>query len=337
MDAVAAIAVIPMTDFTLQYHITDYCTQHCSHCYLEDFNSTHVSIDEMNDTTDKFIQFLDRLNTMSNVQFEPVIHFTGGDPVLNIDLNEAVHYASNLGVKVGIIGNPDHLSQDYIKDLKSSGCRSFQITLDGTKSYHDMSRNMNGLFDYSIDMINLLADNGIKPFVLCNVSNENIDQLLPLYYHLSDSSKLFGFAVSRIVKYDHIDVDVDIDPRKYMHNLQELLAISKKSKVKLLLKDPLFSSLVSNMSGGCQAGISLMCKMHNADVYACKRLNIVIGNHRLNDFYDIYVNSQLMRDLRDFSKYECNTCSLVSKCRGCPAVSYGLTGDIFKKDPHCVK
>jgi radical SAM protein with 4Fe4S-binding SPASM domain len=297
---------------------------------------------DIKNTIDNFIEFLNKLNSLSNIIFSPVIHFTGGDPILHPDLIEAVGYASSKFIKVGILGNPDHLNIELIKNLYNNGLKSFQITLDGLRSYHDLVRESLGLFEHSCNMVNLLNLNNIKTVVLCNVSNENIDQIVPLYKYLTENTDLFGFAISRIVKTNFINVDTNIETAEYKRILTELLEMSKNSKVKLLLKDPLFSLLANNIadkvSGGCQAGISLLSKMSDGSVYACRRLLIPIGKHPSMSFYDIYVNSDLMKKLRNFNNYEkCKNCEIVNSCRGCPAVSFGIHGDSFKSDPQCWK
>jgi radical SAM protein with 4Fe4S-binding SPASM domain len=45
-----------------------------------------------------------------------------------------------------------------------------------------------------------------------------------------------------------------------------------------------------------------------------------------------------MEKFREFEKFEkCSQCELLAWCRGCPAVSYGTTGNFYGSDPQCWK
>ena len=45
-----------------------------------------------------------------------------------------------------------------------------------------------------------------------------------------------------------------------------------------------------------------------------------------------------MEAKRDFKKFKkCAKCELFGWCRGCPAVTYGYTGDMYDADPQCWK
>jgi len=41
---------------------------------------------------------------------------------------------------------------------------------------------------------------------------------------------------------------------------------------------------------------------------------------------------------RSFEKFEkCSKCELLRFCRGCPAVAYGYTHNLYSSDPQCWK
>jgi radical SAM protein with 4Fe4S-binding SPASM domain len=76
--------------------------------------------------------------------------------------------------------------------------------------------------------------------------------------------------------------------------------------------------------------------LSDGTVYPCRRLPIPIGNIK-EGIENIYFENQVMKDLRDFNKLECGSCSRVGFCRGCRAVAYAMTGDYLAKDPNCFK
>jgi radical SAM protein with 4Fe4S-binding SPASM domain len=106
---------------------------------------------------------------------------------------------------------------------------------------------------------------------------------------------------------------------------------------------------------GCLAGL-YYCRVYpNGDVTPCPYLPIKLGNIREQTFSEIWFNSPVMKDLRDFDKLKgkCGICEDRSLCGGCRARAYGLssdfidfcgdlhepaglTGDYLEQDPWCI-
>jgi radical SAM protein with 4Fe4S-binding SPASM domain len=61
------------------------------------------------------------------------------------------------------------------------------------------------------------------------------------------------------------------------------------------------------------------------------------GNIREQTFKDIWENSELFKDLRDFKKYKgrCGSCEFVNVCGGCRARAYSVYGDYLAEEPFC--
>jgi len=72
-------------------------------------------------------------------------------------------------------------------------------------------------------------------------------------------------------------------------------------------------------------------------VYACRRMESKIGNALDEELYDIFFGEE-MNNYRQYDKFEkCSKCELLRFCRGCPAVSYGTTHNMYSADPQCWK
>lgn len=90
--------------------------------------------------------------------------------------------------------------------------------------------------------------------------------------------------------------------------------------------------------GGCYNGFSSLAILANGDVMACRRLNIVIGNLLSDSFEDVFLSHPLMKKFRRREFYhDCGNCEHYLVCQGCPAVSYGDSGDMFAKPSFCFK
>ena len=85
------------------------------------------------------------------------------------------------------------------------------------------------------------------------------------------------------------------------------------------------------MGAGLHAGIRY-CRIYpTGDVTPCPYLPIKVGNIRENSFKEIWLNSDVLNDLRDLNKLKgkCGICEYKSVCGGCRARAYGLTSNLI--------
>jgi radical SAM protein with 4Fe4S-binding SPASM domain len=88
---------------------------------------------------------------------------------------------------------------------------------------------------------------------------------------------------------------------------------------------------------GCNCSNCHLTILPHGEVYACRRFESIVGNAFTEDLYDIFTGEK-MDTYRDYDKFEkCNSCELKRFCRGCPAVTYGYTGNFYGVDPQCWK
>ena len=62
------------------------------------------------------------------------------------------------------------------------------------------------------------------------------------------------------------------------------------------------------------------------------------GNVKNESIVDIYRNSPLFREIRDYDrlKGKCGVCEFKNICGGSRARSYAVTGDYMESEPYCV-
>jgi len=90
-------------------------------------------------------------------------------------------------------------------------------------------------------------------------------------------------------------------------------------------------------SKGCLAG-QLICLIDvDGNVLPCSYFPMAAGNIREQSFKDIWENSKLFKDLRDFKSYKgrCGACEYVGVCGGCRARAYAVSGDYMGEEPFC--
>ena len=80
---------------------------------------------------------------------------------------------------------------------------------------------------------------------------------------------------------------------------------------------------------GCLGGISFCFISHVGQVQPCGYLELNCGNVQQQSFADIWENSEVFRNLRDYGKYsgKCGRCEFIKVCGGCRARAYEATGD----------
>jgi radical SAM protein with 4Fe4S-binding SPASM domain len=88
---------------------------------------------------------------------------------------------------------------------------------------------------------------------------------------------------------------------------------------------------------GCLAGQLILLVNVDGETLPCSYFPVSAGNLYKNKLKDIWDNSELLKDLRDFSRYKgkCGVCEYVNICGGCRARAYAMTGDYLNEEPFC--
>ena len=191
---------------------------------------------------------------------------------------------------------------------------------------------------------------------MMTLSKTNSEQLLPLM-ELASELGVNKFGFGRIACNGNAKdyKDLNIAPLEYREILikaqrkkEELL--NKGSKTEFVEKCHLWKLLeyeqkkfepIKNSDmifGGCSLGINGLVILADGTVMACRRFPSYVGKVPEQKIKDIFLNSKKMNDFRDVKKLQkCKNCELLSICRGCPAVSFGINGDWTAPDPQCWK
>lgn len=335
--------------FVVQWHVTNNCDQRCSHCYIwqskegEGFeNSIPMSMEEVVVIIDDYLVTCEKLNAL------PKFAITGGDPLLYPYIWELLAYVNKKAIPFTMMGNPFHLNDEVCSKLYKLGLRSFQMSLDGLKGTHDNIRKK-GSFEATLSAVPILQHNNIKATIMSTVSRLNYQELPELVSLLVDK-KIDAYTFARYCPTDK-DIDQVLSPQEYkgfLTKMWETYETFANSKTMFGLKDHLWILFLYEKGlfkpreedlvfEGCGCGIQSVSILADYTVYACRRFKSPIGKVIKQSLYDIFLGSEI-EPYRDHNQYEkCNSCELVNYCRGCHAVSYGVTGNFFSKDPCCWK
>lgn len=338
-----------MEYFAFQFHITDQCDQRCEHCYIFSGDNNkllcEMKLDDIKTVIDNCIRMCEKLRRL------PYFYITGGDPILHQDFWKIAAIIKERNISFGILGNPFHLNDEVCKRLREHGCRKYQLSIDGMRNTHDAIRKK-GSFDTTIEKIECIRKAGMDCAIMTTVSGTNIDEIEEIV-DLVVEKKVDIFAFARYCP-TCFDKETHIEPDEYKRLLDRLWTKFETYKdygTTFNLKDHLWNlflyekglfkildGLEQNvMYDGCNCGNCHMTILPNGDVYACRRMESVIGNALTDHMYDLFVGS-VMNEYRQYNKFvKCTKCELLRFCRGCPAVAYGYTHDMYSADPQCWK
>lgn len=342
---------------SVQWHITSRCRKRCRHCYM--FESERYKKEIENELSfPQMIEILDDINDFENKYGFKVNDFfiTGGDPVLNPDYADLLLELKKRGKRTYIMGNPETLTDEVIKNLKKAGIQQMQMSLDGLKKTHDFYRGA-GNFDETIRALEILDKNEIIGTIMFTLTGENKDELIPLLNYVAYNTKAKGFAFdlvcgvgnaknislqlskSEVKKY----FELYLKEKKKIKESGNLIRISEKSKFFQLLHYENndfypYSTDEFSMISGCYVGLTCYTILADGSVTACRRFPSILGKMPEEKMEDIFLKNNLLKKFRRANSFEtCGTCMFFKHCRGCPAVTFGYTQDPFSDNPLCFK
>ena len=335
--------------FAFQWHILDDCDQRCKHCYIfADVNNKklyQMSFEEMECVLDNAVKMCEKINRKA------YFSITGGDPILHPNFWDLLEILDEKEIDYSIMGNPYHLTDKVCNRLANLGCRQYQLSLDGLRKTHDSFRQR-GSFDITLEKIKTIKNAGMRVGVMTTVSKANINQI-PYLIDVVVSNQVDLFSFARYCPVNGVG-DYHITPIEYKLFLEKIwdkFGYYKDFNTNFVLKDHLWTlflyekglfKIPQNLKedviyDGCSCGNNHLTILPTGDVYSCRRMESKVGNLFNEDLLNIF-NGKVMSYYRNFENFEkCSKCELLRFCRGCPAVSYGYTGNMYSGDPQCWK
>jgi radical SAM protein with 4Fe4S-binding SPASM domain len=345
----------PFVPLVVSWNVTRKCNLKCSHCYI---NAAKTELqNEL--TTAEGKQLIDQIVDVSR----PLLILSGGEPLLRKDIYEIIQYGTSKGLRMGLGSNGSLIDETVAKKLKEAGIKTVSISLDSNVAEeHDEFRGVEGSWQKAIQAIKFLRQNDVLVQVNTTLTQRNhpeIDDIMSL----AEQIGVENFHLFFLVPTGRGKKIADLSPAMYENMITSTFA--KVGKHKLNVRPscaPQFMRIAKSMGldmrqwiRGCLAGL-YYCRVYpNGDVTPCPYLPVKLGNIREKAFADIWFNSDVFRNLRDFNtlKGKCGICEHRSLCGGCRARAYGLSsdfidycgdlhepaelkGDYLTEDPWCV-
>ncbi len=337
----------------IAWEITRRCNLSCVHCRssseLEALGHPDFSFKEAQ-------RILDEIAAYAN----PVMVLSGGEPLLRADVFEIAQYGTDLGLRMCLATNGTLVTETICQQIKATGIKMVSLSLDGAcAKTHDNFRNQVGAFDGTMNAIRLFNEHGI-PFLINSSFTVRNRAEIPEIYKLVKSLGASAWYMFMIVPTGRgEDIMEELIPIDLYDEILEWHYQVEKEENELLMRPtcaPHYYRIVREKakeehstfkrrnlkfstggSKGCLAG-QLICLIDvDENILPCSYFPKSAGNLKEQTFKDIWENSSLFHEMRDFKGYKdnCGRCEYVNVCGGCRARAYAMSGDYLAQEPFC--
>ncbi|WP_070119782.1 TIGR04053 family radical SAM/SPASM domain-containing protein [Bacillus marinisedimentorum] len=349
--------------FIVIWELTRACELKCLHCRAE----AQYRRDPRELSFEEGKAMIDEIYEMDN----PMLVFSGGDPLMREDVYELADYAIKKGIRVSMTPSATpNVTKEAIEKAKEVGLSRWAFSLDGpTAEVHDSFRGFSGSFDLTMKSIEYLHELDIPVQINTTISRYNIDyleEMADLVEKLGTVlwSVFFLVPVGRGQEKDMISpvehekvfnwlyrlskrVSFDIKTTAAQHFrrvvIQNKMREEHDTKGDIHYENALLNGMTGTIDGlgrapkGVNDGNGFVFISHIGDVYPSGLLPIKGGNVREQGLADIYRNSDLFKSLRnpDLYKGKCGVCEFRRVCGGSRSRAYAITGDYLESEPFC--
>lgn len=335
----------------LIWEVTRACALACRHCRASAIDwrdPRELSLDEGR----RLIGDVASMGT-------PLMVFTGGDPLQRDDLEDLVRHARSQGLTVGTIpAATPRLTRERVQSLHDAGVHQMALSVDAeTAEKHDSLRGVPGTFDKVMEAAQWIRDTGVNlqvntVFGAWNADDfdaiaELVQQMGVVFWEVfflvptgrgaalqscsaEQFEKLFGRLYQLACQANFvIKVTEGQHLRRYIAQKGAAGAPDvTRARARLML-------------GGrpVNAGHGFCFVDHVGNVCPSGFLPLPCGNVRESSVTDIYRNSPVFSELRQFDrlKGKCGDCEHRDICSGgSRARAYGLTGDYLESEAFCL-
>ncbi|HLR81233.1 MAG TPA: TIGR04053 family radical SAM/SPASM domain-containing protein [Bacillota bacterium] len=352
--------------FIVIWELTRACELKCLHCRAE--AQYHRNPLEL--TFEEGKQLIDDIYEMDN----PLLVFTGGDPLMRPDVFDIAEYAIQKGVRVSMTPSATpNVTKEAMQKAKDIGLARWAFSIDGhCKEVHDYFRGTSGSFDLTMTAIEYLHELDMPLQINTVISKYNypfLDEMAEMVERLDCVlwSVFFLVPTGRGKESDMISpaehervlrwlyqlskrVPFDIKTTAAQHYRRVVIQqkmrenVSKSDAEHIFYEDALMNGKTGQIDGlgrapkGVNDGNGFVFISHIGDVYPSGLLPIKAGNVRQTPLATIYRESEVFKNLRnpDLYKGKCGVCEFRHVCGGSRSRAYNVTGDYMESEPYCV-
>ena len=338
--------------FLVIWEVSQACDLACRHCRASAQSERHPN--EL--STAESLRLLDQIRAIG----DPLMVFTGGDPLKRPDLFELLQASTSLGLRTTVTPSATPLlTEDAIERFKACGVARMAISLDGPDAAtHDAFRGVAGSFERSMLALRHAARIGLETQINTTVTRFNRHQLASMA-ELVGRERARLWSVFFLVVTGRAQLADDLSAEEYESVFEFLYQTSLHAQFDIKTTEaqhyrryvaqqrkktgagagaaPMSANTIQRQAG-INDGKGFLFVSHTGEIFPSGFLSISAGNIRQTSLADAYRNSALFQVLRDSSRLEgkCGACEYRNLCGGSRSRAWALTGDYLESDPRCV-
>ena len=324
--------------FILQWHLGENCNLKCLHCYQENHKPVCLKYEELHKFYDQYKVLLHKLNIKGH------INITGGEPLCNpffFKILELIKEDSDL-ISFSILTNGTLIDEKMAKKIKSYNPYYVQVSLEGGRKTNDYIRGK-GTYKKIANAIKCLRNENIFTSISFTATKINYKEF-PKVVKYARKYKVNNVWSDRYIPLggkEELDLMMDYNQTREYLKIMDIERTKLRKKKNNITTISMYRALQFQMTKdfayGCTAGDSLLTIMENGDLVPCRRMPIVVGNLRKDNMYELYKNSDILKELRKNKiPDECKGCEHSNTCRGgLKCLTYAIYKDLNHKDVGC--
>jgi radical SAM protein len=327
----------------------DLACVHCRACAVADRNPLELN-------TEESFRLLETVRGFG----DPLMVFTGGDPLKRPDVFPLLEKSVNLGLRTTITPSATPLlTEGAIDRFRRCGVARMAVSMDGPDAAsHDGFRRVEGSFARTTFALDHARRTGLPTQVNNTVTRHNLDRMGEIANLVRDYGARL-WSVFFLVATGRASASQDLSAEEYEEVFRFLYDLSKTAPfdIKTTEAQHYRRYVAQQRKAECRSGNSSQAApeviqrqaglndgkgfvfiSHTGEIYPSGFLPISAGNVRRDSLMDAYRNSPLFRTLRNADNLhgKCGECEFRNLCGGSRSRSFALTGDYLAEDPRCV-
>lgn len=329
------------------WETTQACDLSCAHCRA----SARPESDAEELTTEEGFRLLEAVRAFGN----PLMVFTGGDPLKRPDLFSLIRRSVALGLRTNVSPSATPLlTREVIREFQKCGVARMAISVDGHDSRsHDSFRGVPGTFECAAEALAEAREIGLETQVQTTVTRRNMHRL-PDIAALVENWKARMWSVFFLVVTGRALAADDLTAEEYEQVFEMLYLISKGASfdvktteamhyrrflARRVKQEPVAADPKRTVwrTAGVSDARGFVFISHTGEIFPSGFLPVSAGNVRRDSLMHVYRDSPLFRVLRDpdLRRGKCGWCEYRKLCGGSRARAFAVTGDFLAEDPRC--
>ena len=333
------------------WEVTQACDLACVHCRAS--AQSERSPGEL--TTGQGYRLLDEIRSFG----EPLMVFTGGDPLKRPDLYDLIRYSVRIGLRTNVTPSATPLlTTEAIQGFKDAGVSRMAISLDGPDAaMHDDFRGVPGTFDRAMFALRYARDIGLDTQFQSTVTRRNMHRL-PEMAEIAKEVRTKMWSLFFLIVTGRAAAAEDLLASEYEQVFEFMYELSKTAPFGVKTTEAMHyrryvaqrvkaehgvtqnenAKGVAWRTAGVSDGKGFVFVSHTGEIFPSGFLPVSGGNVLHDSLTGIYRNSDLFRSLRDTTQRggKCGVCEYLKICGGSRSRAYASTGDFLAEDPRCI-